>query len=140
VVLAAVVQAAQGHSDPAPAVNLPLPAAFDAVVVHVTDGDTLVLRDAEGRNLIVRLTDIDAPETSHGRGRPGQPYSTKATTHLRGLALNMTAKAQCYDVDRRQAQDRVRLRYICRVQVRGIDLSLAMIDAGMAMANRQSTR
>lgn len=137
--LTTVVQAASGRDDEH-AAQLVLPASIRATVIHVNDGDTLVLRDVGGRNFTVRLTDIDAPETSHGAGRPGQPFSAKATTHLKGLALGMAAHADCHDVDRRQDGDRVRLRYICRVQVDGKDVSLAMIEAGMAMANRQNRR
>lgn len=137
--LALAVQVAHGRDDDR-ATQLSLPASFGATVIHVNDGDTLVLRDAGGRNIIVRLTDIDAPESSHGAGRPGQPFSAKATAHLKDLALGMAAQAECYDVDRRQNEDKVRFRYICRVHVDGKDLSLAMIDAGLAMAYRQNKR
>ena len=45
------------------------------------------------------------------------------------------------EVDAQRRKDgTVRERYICRVLVNGIDANMAMIDAGLAMANRQNRR
>ncbi|NRF71384.1 thermonuclease family protein [Aquincola sp. S2] len=117
------------------------PSAIAGTVIHVTDGDTLVMRERGGASFVVRLTDIDAPETSHGANRPGQPFSSKATTHLKDLALGLAADAECYGRDVRQGNDGTeRVRHICRVRAAGKDLSLAMVDVGLAMANRQNKR
>jgi micrococcal nuclease len=114
---------------------------FSGTVIRVSDGDSLVIRDMNGANYIVRLTDIDAPETAHGQGRPGQPFSAKATAHLKDLALGVAADVACYGTDVRQHRDGpTRVRHICRVYVGGRDLSLLMVEAGLAMANRQNRR
>lgn len=117
------------------------PLEVTGTVIRVSDGDSLVIRAKGGASYIVRLTDIDAPETSHGKRRPGQPFSAKATAHLKNLALGAAADAVCYGADVRQDQDGpARVRHICRVHVAGKDLSLSMVDAGLAMANRQNRR
>ncbi len=117
------------------------PREISGTIIRVSDGDSLVLRDKRGASYIVRLTDIDAPETSHGQGRPGQPFSGKATAHLKDLALDAAADAECYGTDVRQDHDgSTRVRHICRVHVGGKDLSLSLVAAGLAMANRQNRR
>ncbi|HUH41299.1 MAG TPA: thermonuclease family protein, partial [Castellaniella sp.] len=47
--------------------------ALTGRVVDVSDGDTLGLLVGSVRKRI-RLASIDAPETSHGKNRPGQPF------------------------------------------------------------------
>ena len=132
---AALVLAVAGivpaHADPAgQTMNLA------GKVIHVDDGDTLTMLDAQQLKWVVRLTDIDAPESGHGTGRPGQPFSGKATALLKSLALGRQAAATCYDIDNRHA----RTRYVCRVFVDGVDTNMAMLDAGLAMAYRQNPR
>jgi endonuclease YncB( thermonuclease family) len=41
---------------------------------RVTDGDTINVI-SNGHKEIIRLVGIDAPETSHKKGEPGQPFS-----------------------------------------------------------------
>ena len=126
------------HRD-GPTVQMPMELA--GKVIHVDDGDTLTLLDQQGFKRVIRLTDIDAPESGHGTERPGQPYSSKATQQMKSLALGHQAQASCYDIDARTRDDGTRReRYICRVFVGGIDVNMAMIDAGLAMAYRQSRR
>lgn len=126
-------------ADPAPA--LTVPGTVAGKVIHVNDGDTLVLLDDNGHKRVVRFSDIDAPETSHGKGRPGQPFSAQATAHLKTLAHGQPAVARCFDVDVRVRDDGSRRdRYICQVSVGQLDLNLAMVDAGLAMAARQNKR
>jgi endonuclease YncB( thermonuclease family) len=48
-------------------------------VVHVHDGDTVTLLDAQGQKHQVRLATIDAPEL-------GQPYGQASRKHLQNLA------------------------------------------------------
>lgn len=105
-------------------------------VIRVADGDTLTIRDAAGRQWVIRLTDIDAPELGHGRSRPGQPYARAARDYLRDAAQGRQATAECYDVDRRHSRE----RHVCRVFVDGRDLSVAMLDAGLAMVQGISPR
>ena len=56
-------------------------------VIRVYDGDTIkaVGHDIE---IKVRLVGIDAPETSKGKRKPGQPFGRKAEKHLAALILN----------------------------------------------------
>ncbi len=73
--------------------------------------------------------------------RPGQPYSAKATEALKALAHGYQATANCFDIDVRKRDDGTeRDRYVCQVLVGQLDVNLAMIDAGMAMAARQNKR
>lgn len=105
-------------------------------VIHVDDGDTLTMLDAQQLKWVIRLTDIDAPESGHGSNKPGQPFSGKATALLKSMTLGREATATCYDIDARHA----RTRYVCRVFVDGVDANMAMLDAGLAMAYRQNPR
>lgn len=132
--LGLICEQADAGSAPRPEVTI----RIDGQVVHVTDGDTLVLLDGAHRTHTVRLASIDAPETGHGAARPGQPYSAAATGHLRRLARGRHAEATCHQLDIRRREDGTqRVRDICSVVVDGVDLSLAMVDAGLAMAYRQ---
>ena len=56
-------------------------------VTRVTDGDTIQVV-AGGTKTTVRLVGIDASEVSHGKNRPGQPFSRVATEHLAAMVLN----------------------------------------------------
>lgn len=105
-------------------------------VIHVDDGDTLTLLDAQQIKWVIRLTDIDAPESGHGTRRPGQPFSGKATALLKSLTLGKQVTAACYDIDNRHT----RIRYVCRVFVDGADANITMLEAGLAMAYRQQPR
>lgn len=137
--LSVAAHARDSSTDPAPA--LTMPGTISGKVIHVDDGDTLVVLEGSGHKRVVRLSDIDAPETSHGKNRPGQPYSAQATAHLKTLALGQQAVARCFDIDVRVRDDGSRRdRYVCQVSVGQLDLNLAMIDAGLAMAARQNKR
>jgi hypothetical protein len=56
-------------------------------VFRVTDGDTIKVRSSSGETTII-LVGIDAPEVSHKKGEPGQPFSQQATKYLAGMVLN----------------------------------------------------
>ncbi|MBI5792552.1 MAG: thermonuclease family protein [Rhodocyclales bacterium] len=133
--------AARERAPQPPAPQLKMPGQIAGKVIHVDDGDTLVLLDEQGFKRVIRLSDIDAPETSHGASRPGQPYSAKSTEQLKALAHGQQATANCFDIDVRKRDDGTqRDRYVCQVIVGQVDVNLAMIDAGMAMAARQNKR
>ena len=102
-------------------------------VIYVDDGDTLILLTEGYSKVNVRLTDIDAPESAHGKGRPGQPFSQRSTESLAQLAHGKQADAECYATDRYQ-------RRVCRVFVDGLDVNLEQIRRGMAWANRADKR
>ena len=98
-------------------------------VIHVEDGDTLTLLQSDYSKVSVRLSDIDAPETSHGRGRPGQPYSQASKQSLLALAGGQQATATCYERDRWE-------RPVCTVFVNGQDVNAEQLRRGMAWVSR----
>jgi endonuclease YncB( thermonuclease family) len=103
--------------------------AFESKIIHVDDGDTIVMLDAQKRKHAIRLTDLDAPETPKPKlDRPGQPFSSASKQNLGELAKGKVGKAQCFDIDRYE-------RLVCRVLVDGRDLSLEQIRSGFAWAN-----
>ena len=80
----------------------------------------------------VRLLGIDAPETSKGKGKPGQPYSRKAQRHLAGLILNRPVTLAVHGEDRYQ-------RTLAVVYCSGQDVNHAMLKAGLAEVYRGRT-
>lgn len=98
-------------------------------VIHVEDGDTLTLLQSDYSKVSVRLSDIDAPETSHGRARPGQPYSQASKQSLLALAGGQQATATCYERDRWE-------RPVCTVFINGQDVNAEQLRRGMAWMNR----
>jgi endonuclease YncB( thermonuclease family) len=68
-------------------------------VTRVIDGDSVI---AVGHDVTIelRLVGIDAPERSHKKNEPGQPYSRQATKYLAGLVLNKTVNIKGYGQDR----------------------------------------
>lgn len=105
--------------------------AITAQVVHVDDGDTVVARRGGDERLRVRLANIDAPETNHGRCRPGQPFSDVARKRLEGLVGGRTVRLLCYDQDRYG-------RAICDIDLGGTTASRTLVAEGLAWANRAS--
>jgi endonuclease YncB( thermonuclease family) len=64
-----------------------------ATVTHVFDGDSFIVRLADGAKLEVRLAGIDAPEK-------GQPYADKARAALRSLILEQEIRIAVSDTDK----------------------------------------
>ena len=87
------------------------------MVVGVTDGDTITVRDAK-QNYKVRLAGIDTPEK-------GQPFAKRAHQNLSNLAHEKQAIVDCYKTDQYK-------RKVCRVWVGGNDIALAQLQAGLA--------
>jgi micrococcal nuclease len=106
--LAAVSEAAPAKS---------VPRSFSGVVTHVADGDTLDVTIGQ-RVERIRLDGIDAPES-------GQPFGTRARTHLRALAFSQRASVNVKNTDRWG-------RLVARVIVGGKDISEEMLAAGLA--------
>ncbi len=101
------------------------------VVDRVLDGDTVIVRGWSQR---VRLANIDAPEMSHGYGRPGQPYSVQSS---KWLAEQLEGKSgvtvKCVDKDRYG-------RRVCDFFRNGEHVNKAAVRAGIAWANTASAR
>jgi micrococcal nuclease len=111
-------------------------------VVRVTDGDTITIKAGAGERFVVRLSDIDAPETAHRpRGRPGsvlpgQPFGKAATESLAELTpVGTNASAECYQVA-------FGGRLVCHVFVASLNVNLEQLKRGFAMvaANRKWIR
>ena len=100
-------------------------------VLRVYDGDTILVSGA-GERKVIRLLGIDAPETSKGKGEPGQPYSRAAQRHLADLILNRTVTLAVYGEDRYH-------RLLAVVYYESRDINLAMIQAGLAEVYRGRT-
>ncbi len=104
--------------------------ALTGRVVGVSDGDTLTLLVGRERERI-RLASIDAPETAHGRNRPGQPFGQAARKALAERVAGGTYTFTCYERDRYQ-------RHICDLPLGdGETVSRQMVASGMAWANQQ---
>lgn len=100
-------------------------------VVYVDDGDTVVLLVEGNKQKRVRLSSIDAPESSHTnkeKGRIGQPYSEPATKFLASLVKGRPVNARCIELDRYG-------RSICELFVDGVSVNRQMVEHGWAWAN-----
>lgn len=87
-------------------------------VVGVHDGDTITVLTADKQSVKVRLFGIDAPESK-------QPFGSRAKQELSALVFGKDVRVVVANRDRYG-------RTIGRVFVGQIDVSLAMVRAGMA--------
>ena len=90
---------------------------FRARVIHVADGDSIVVILAD-RRVDVRLLDIDAPERR-------QPYGDVSRDSLTRLCAGEVATIDARGRDRYG-------RTLARVSCRGMDASTAQVKAGLA--------
>lgn len=98
-------------------------ATIDGLVVGVHDGDTLTLLDIDKRQIKVRLTEIDAPESS-------QDYGQRSKQSLSDLAFGKHVRVDKETVDRYG-------RTVGRVFVAGQDINATQVQRGMAWVYRQ---
>jgi len=93
-------------------------------VVQVYDGDTIkaVGHDIE---IKVRLVGIDAPETSKGIRKAGQPFGQKAEKYLTGLVLNKVVDIKGYGADRYG-------RILAEIYIDDRNINLEMVKSGYA--------
>lgn len=87
-------------------------------VVKITDGDTLVVLDASQTQHKIRLSGIDAPETS-------QPFGQRSKEALSALVAGQPVEVDWHKHDRYQ-------RLVGKVIAQGRDVNLAQVRAGMA--------
>jgi endonuclease YncB( thermonuclease family) len=102
--------------------------AAEYTVLRVYDGDTIKAR-GHYVEIKVRLAGIDAPETSKGRRKSGQPYGQQAKKHLEGLILNKTVAITGYDLD-------VQNQLLGVVYLEGRNINMAMVRSGLAEVYR----
>lgn len=101
-----------------------------AVVERVLDGDTVILKGSRDR---VRLANIDAPEMSHGYGRPGQPFAAQAMKWMERKVEGKRVALTCPDEDRYG-------RRVCVLYLDGEDVNRSLVRAGLAWANTAHPR
>lgn len=96
-------------------------------VVHVIDGDTLIIERA-GQDERVRLLGIDAPEVARNDS-PGEPCANEATA----LTEHLTASTEVTVVadSTQPATDRYG-RTLAYVEAEGRDVSAELLRAGLA--------
>jgi endonuclease YncB( thermonuclease family) len=99
---------------------------FSGVAYRVLDGDSLRVRTPEGREIEVRLADIDAPER-------GQPYADRARQALTDLVLDQSVDARFNDTDNYG-------RIVARIYVGAVDVSGEMLRRGLAWVYRDYVR
>jgi micrococcal nuclease len=97
-------------------------------VSRVVDGDTIIVNKGTIK-LTIRLVGIDAPEVSHAKNEPGQPFSQQSTKHLAGLVLNKTVDVKSHGPDRYG-------RTLGEVFLEGNNINLEMVKAGLAEVYR----
>jgi len=91
-------------------------------VVGVADGDTLTLLSG-GRELDVRLAEVDTPES-------GQRYGARAERALRALVGGKRVRVRQVDVDRYG-------RVVGRVRAGGVDVNAELVRGGHAWVYRR---
>jgi len=104
--------------------------ALTGKVVQVSDGDTINLL-VDKKQHRIRLASIDAPETSHGSERPGQPFGEASRKNLAGYVAGKTLTLTCYEKDHYG-------RDVCDVPANGTTANRLQVQDGMAWANQQA--
>jgi micrococcal nuclease len=107
--------------------------SFQAKVIHVDDGDTVVALTENGEKVTVRLASIDAPETFKNRCKPGQPFAQKAKDALSSMVHGKTVLFACHDRD-------IYGRQVCDIQQEYSTVSRELVSAGFAWANTSNKR
>lgn len=97
-------------------------------VTRVVDGDTIIVNNGEAK-MTIRLVGIDAPEISHSKHQPGQPFSQQSTKYLASLVLNRTVDIKSHGPDRYG-------RTLGEVFVDGKSVTLEMVKTGLAEVYR----
>jgi len=67
-------------------------------VSRVYDGDTIQVIENE-KEIIIHLVGIDAPELSHRKHLPGQPFCIKSKEYLSSLILNKVVHIKFFGKD-----------------------------------------
>jgi len=95
-----------------------LTAALLAIVVGVSDGDTVTALTHGKEQMKIRLSGIDAPESR-------QPFGQRSKQHLSDAVYGKAVDLSCEKLDRYK-------RHVCLIRVDGKDINLEQIEAGMA--------
>lgn len=117
-------------SDIVPAAQASGNYALTGLVVQVSDGDTINLL-VDKKQERIRLASIDAPETSHGSARPGQPFGEASRKNLAQYVAGKTLTLTCFEKDRYD-------RHVCDIPVESTTANRLQVQQGMAWANQQA--
>lgn len=108
---------------------------LDGVTVGVTDGDTATILDSDNRQHIIRLADVDTPETTCHAKKPsardeaclerGQPFGKTAKRNLSDLIYGKTVHVVLKGSSSYA-------REIGTIFVDGQDVNYIMVSRGMA--------
>lgn len=99
-------------------------------VEKVLDGDTVILHGTSQR---IRLANVDAPEMSHGYGKPGQPFAVQAMKWMQRAVEGKDVSMRCPDEDRYG-------RRVCVLLLNGEDVNKELVRRGLAWANTANPR
>lgn len=92
-------------------------------VIRIADGDTLTLRDEQGKTQRIRLAEIDAPEKR-------QPFSTPSRDFLTEQTTGQTVTVHIWETDRYGRQ-------VGTVVVNGVDLNAELVRQGLVWVYRR---
>jgi endonuclease YncB( thermonuclease family) len=97
-------------------------------ITRVYDGDTV---KAIGHDITIkiRLVGIDAPETSHGKRKPGQPFGQRSKKYLADLVLNQIVDVSGFGLGPYN-------RILGVITLDGRNINLEMIMSGLAEVYR----
>lgn len=101
-------------------------AEIEGRVIGVTDGDTITLLDEKQQQHKIRLSGIDAPESS-------QAFGQASKRNLSKMVFDHAVVADCRKADRYRRQ-------VCKVIVGGVDANIEQIKSGMAWWYRKYAR
>jgi endonuclease YncB( thermonuclease family) len=101
---------------------------FTGVVSRIFDGDSFLVRNAAGKNINVRLIDIDAPEKD-------QPYGDQARAALMRLIASRRVFVDVIDIDKYR-------RKVARVyrEPDRLDVARALVHDGHVWVYRRTVR
>ena len=102
-------------------------------VIYVDDGDTTGLLRDDMSKVKIRLSSVDAPETAHGKTRPGQPFSKKAKDFLHSKVHGQRVVANCFEKDKYE-------RPVCDIQIDGVSINAQLVENGLAWVNTSQKR
>lgn len=104
---------------------------FEAVVLKVYDGDTVLIRGPGGEE-VVRLVGIDAPERGKRPTERSQPFSRKARLYLSQQVKGQRVVVRSWGKDRYD-------RRLGELLVDGGNVNVEMVRSGMAEVYRGRT-
>lgn len=93
-------------------------AEIEGRVIGVTDGDTITLLDQNRQQHKIRLSGIDAPESS-------QAFGQASKRNLSKMVFDHEVVADCRKTDKYRRQ-------VCKVIVGGVDANIEQIKSGLA--------